>query len=174
VKILMEGYRAEATVQSEPTKLPPIAAEAISKADMVSKTEADDRSDGPPVIPPGIEPVYLPVHLSRSQAANSLGTDRIELNYEPVVAGFGRVRFYNTTRRIDHVKDIRFILPSDALEGFLRRNNGMEFGFELDDLRRDPEADAHFPRSLPNGMDNQKGKETEKAFGEYLYWETRP
>jgi len=173
VRTLMEDYGE--TIDPLPGAEAPalnVTESAYTRRDVVEE-EPRDHASSPPVMPPGMEAIYFPVELSRSQATKHLGTDEIDLRYEPVLAGFGRVRFYNSTRKIDHVRNIGLMLSRDELEGLLRWNEAVEPGLGPDDLRRDPEEDVRFPRTLPQGCNSEMIKDAKKALEEHLYGEMR-
>ena len=173
VRTLMEGQGKEIDTPSDRGETVPVVTESVHMGKDSPKDVNGDYTDTPPVMPPGIEAIYFPVELSRSRATKHLETEDVEIRYEPVLAGFGRVRFYNSTRKIDHVRTIGLMLPQGTFEGFIRWNEAAESDIAQDILRRNPEESISFPRTLPQGCDRELLKDAEKAFGEHLYREMR-
>ncbi|MFH0780964.1 MAG: DUF87 domain-containing protein [Pseudomonadota bacterium] len=116
----------------------------------------------PPVVAKGIEQLYRLQNVVSEQ-----------VSFEPWLAASASVRFFNSNRNIDVVREVRLRLYLD--ESFQRTDwaAAETMPFALDDCRIDPPGGgSYYP--LPSIIAQQKDcKGIAKSFGDYLYQNSR-
>ena len=153
VKKLMEG-----------TKRPPAPAQAPEPAASPPGTPAGS------VATPGRQPVVSQAIEQRYHLQNVVSE---EIRFAPWLTGRASVRFYNSARNIDVVRPVslRYLLDEQYRQPDWRAAE--ELAYTLDDCRTAaPENSLFFP--LPPVFFEQKDcKALAKAFGDYLYQNSR-
>lgn len=119
-------------------------------------------SGQPPVLSNGIEQRYY---------LQNIASDEVVL--EPWLAAEASVRFYNSTRNIDEVKEVacRFYLDEESSDIRWDQAEALEYPFE-DCLQKGPEEGRY--SALPSDIVSLKSlKVHEKSFSDFLYQQER-
>ncbi len=123
----------------------------------------------------GISPGSLPLMLPRGveQRYHLQNVIREEVSFQPWLAASASVRFFNSSRNIDLVREVRLRLYLDENFQRIDWNQAEPTPFSLDDCRVDqPGSGSYYP--LPKILAEQKdGKVFAKSFGDFLYQTSR-
>lgn len=131
---------------------------------------------GPPAAGRHLSIAYLPVAVSRNRAmasleeVGSLASTEPVLVYDPCVAAFGRVRFFDRKRKINEVKDVRLLIPIEGSGAVMRWEEAEGLAMTASALDRRPESEALFGTSLPSTTATEL-KAIKRDFRDYLYHE---
>ncbi|MBU1567340.1 MAG: DUF87 domain-containing protein [Proteobacteria bacterium] len=152
IKKLMEGKKRQ-----------PIATQVVNEIPSMGAVSGRlSASNLPPVVAQAVEQRY---HLQNVVSE--------QVRFEPWLAASASVRFFNGSRNIDVVREVRMRLYLD--ENFQRTDWSVAetTPFALDDCRIDPPGGgSYYP--LPSIIAQQKdSKGIAKSFGDYLYQNSR-
>jgi hypothetical protein len=147
----------------EDKKRPPVTSQIAEERPSVSAVSGGFTAGSlPPVVAQGFEQRY---HLQNVVSQ--------QVSFQPWLAASASVRFFNSSRNIDVVRETRLRLYLD--ENFQRTDWGSAetMPFALDDCRADaPGGGSYYP--LPANIAQQKdGRALNKSFGDYLYQNSR-
>jgi hypothetical protein len=116
----------------------------------------------PPVLSPDIQQCY---YLQNIALEN--------VSFEPWLAACGHVRFYNTTRNIDEVREVRCRLYLEEQSSRMEWAESELIPYSLQDCVPQPPAGSEF-FPLPSVVSTLKNMEPmKKSFSEYLYQNER-
>ncbi len=152
IKKLMEEKKRQTNDKLVVAGSPPVAAVA----------ERFSASSMPPVVSQGIEQLY---HLQNVVSE--------QVNFQPWLAASASVRFFNGSRNIDVVREVRLRLYLGENFQRIDWNAAETTPFALNDCRVEaPRGGNYYP--LPPIISEQKDcKGIDKSFGDYLYQNSR-
>jgi hypothetical protein len=136
-------------------------------------------SEQPPVLPPGIDQVYLPVTVPESAARDSVtaragagagSPSAKRLVYEPALLGLATVRFVDRTRNVDAQRDCSYLLPLSERVSLVTWKDASSVPVNPRGLENKPEQGAAFVSELPEGMSSARAIGTlGQDFVDHLY-----
>jgi hypothetical protein len=147
---------------------------AVPELSPTAHDSLSEFSSTPPLLPPGVQQVFLPVELTMGQAMKALeqlphstGT----LVYEPSLIALGKVSFVDRKRSIAVSKQRAFLIYPDD-QGI---TVGWEYGeiseMNVKELTETAEPDSLFTESHPAEWTASKNlKALRKDFSDYLYY----
>ncbi len=171
VKELMKARKALST--QVPAISPLVNTEKVSSPVI----EEVNLASAPPSVDPSIEQRFFSVWKSASEAANEIGNRDLSIMHEPMVLAMGRVRFYDSKRGVDEVKDLNLLAcPPDEFGRVLWDNAEL-----VRDWERSVSAEPDVPdgvsveySSLPETMNTAKKlKKVDKEFIDWVYQNQR-
>jgi hypothetical protein len=118
----------------------------------------------PPLLPPGVEQVYLPATVAQSDARKAI-TERAgglitlteqRLVYEPALFGLATVRFVDRTRKVDEQRDCSYLLPLSERASVITWKEALSVPVGARDLEDQADREALFVPGLPEGVSNAK------------------
>jgi hypothetical protein len=118
----------------------------------------------PPVLPPGIEQVFLPATVSSGAAtravAEKLGgavsTSDQKLVYQAAVLGLATVRFVDRKQNLDERREVSLLLTPAERKALTKWSDAVSTDLTPRDLGSRPEADTLFAASLPAGISSER------------------
>jgi hypothetical protein len=118
---------------------------------------ARESSDGPPVVPPGVEQFFIPAARPSKSAV-----------YSPVVLGAARVAFTDAKLGVDASRDLLYAAPVDDSAVAVDWAKSTRLDIAVSALRRAADPDASFT-SLPAPASNPRNYAVwEKSFKQWL------
>jgi hypothetical protein len=135
-------------------------------------------SQQPPMLPPGIEPRYLPVAVSEREAERTVmdlvGTQvtvaEQQLVYRPALVGFATVRFTDRKIGLDEERDLAFLLPEPSDLKLVSWRDAEPLDASPQDLDNAPADGAFFAADLPEGASSTRTYTSlQSGFADYLY-----
>ncbi len=168
VRTLTAGRQADVTVTHA---LPGAAAGAPAPG------PAEAARSAPPVLPRGLEPVFVPPRRTASAAVldvernlgRALEEQAARLVYEPMVAAAATVYFRDARRNVDERQDVFFLAPPPERSGTLAWAEAEVPSFGVRDLASNPEPDALYD-ALPETLNEApEFSALKKDLADYLY-----
>ena len=135
-------------------------------------------SQQPPMMPPGIQPRYLPVAVSDRQAERSISelvgspVTMVEprLVYRSALVGFASVRFTDRKIGLDEERDLAFLLHEPRDLRVVSWKDAEPLKADPRDLDDAPAEGAFFVGDLPEGAGNTRSYTgLQSDFADYLY-----
>lgn len=164
VKKLMEKRKKQKPTQKA----------ATSTSQKSQSTHQKDASSVRPSLDPSVDQKFFAVWKSASEASLSPGmSEQLSLTYQPQGFATGKVRFYDTKRGVDEIKEIAMLLP--PADDFGRVD--WEAAQKISQYQRKLMADPDHPDNVtveyadvPDTMNTAKELQAiEKEFSDYLY-----
>lgn len=182
VKQLMADRKAQPAAISRPAAGPTRVTPAAAAAQPVAAAEtaapaAAGLSKQPPVLPPGMQQVFLPVNLSErglAQAVADRAGGRVtfseqQLIYEPAVIGLATVRFTDRKLGLDEEQELALLLRP-AGSRMLSWKDAEAIDIAARDLEDRPTGDAAFAGGLPEGISTTRALSSlSTALVDHLY-----
>ena len=135
-------------------------------------------SPQPPVLPPGIEQVFLPATVASGVAARTIA-DRIggavsptgqRLVFEPALLGLATVHFVDRRRDVDERRDYSLLLPLSERVALLSWKDAIPADLGPRDLDDRPAVDALFVNQLPEVVTRARDLQSlTRDFADHLY-----
>jgi hypothetical protein len=132
----------------------------------------------PPLLPPGVEQVYLPAAVAQSEARKAI-TERAgglvtlteqRLVYEPAVFGLATVRFVDRARKVDEQRSCSYLLPLSERVSLITWKDAFTVPVGARDLEDQANQGALFVPGLPEGVSDAKAiNALSKDFLDHLY-----
>jgi hypothetical protein len=132
----------------------------------------------PPLLPPGVEQVYLPAVVAQSEARKAI-TERAgglvtfteqRLVYEPALFGLATVRFVDRARKVDEQRDCSYVLPLSERTSLITWKDAFPVPLGARDLEDQADQGALFVPGLPAGVSGAKAiTALGKDFVDHLY-----
>ncbi len=183
VKELMADRKAAPAVAGpRPAAGPTRIAAAVTEAQPAPASEIAAAapaglSTQPPVLPPGMQQIFLPVTVSERGLAQAV-TDRVgsrvtfsdqQLVYEPAVIGLATVRFTDRKMGLDEDQELALLLrPSGSRMLSWKDAEAIDIGPR--DLEERPDPDAVFAAGLPEGISTARALSSlSTALVDHLY-----
>jgi hypothetical protein len=150
---------------------------AVSGA-AAAQASSSGLAEQPPLLPPGIEQVYLPATVAQSEARKAIteGAGGLvtlteqRLVYEPALVGLATVRFADRTRRVDEQRECSYLLPLSERVSLITWKDAFCVPVGLRDLEDQASQGAFFVSGLPGGVSNAKAiSALGKDFVDHLY-----
>ncbi len=135
-------------------------------------------SQQPPMLPPGIEPRYLPVAVSEREAERSVielvgaqvTVAHQQLIYRPALVGFATVRFTDRKIGLDEERDLAFLLPEPRDLKLVSWRDAEPLDASPRHLDSAPADGAFFAADLPEGASSPRTYTSlQSGFADYLY-----
>jgi hypothetical protein len=130
----------------------------------VAQTQAEGLNAQPPLLPPGVEQVYLPAVVAQSEARKAI-TERTgglvtlteqRLVYEPALFGLATVRFVDRARKVDEQRDCSYLLPLSERASLITWKDAFSVPVGPRDLEDQAGQGALFVPGLPEGVSGAK------------------
>ncbi len=147
IKMLMDPYKAQAGIQRKSTASGAVQSAAVAGAAASVVSAAAQGGSTPPALPPEISSYYLPVQKRAS-------ADQ-KLVYWPFLYTSTRMRFANTSLRVDTQADLAFLTPITEEIIPVSWESAQKSVIEPAELEKSPEENAIFA-NLP--LDGAKAK----------------
>jgi hypothetical protein len=176
VKQLMAGRKAAAGAAPAAAPMARDAAGATAGTARAPRKDAEAAGAGaaqatvaglnaqPPLLPPGVEQVYLPAVVAQSEARKAI-TERAggmvtfteqRLVYEPALFGLATVRFVDRARRVDEQRDCSYLLPLSERASLISWKDAFSVPVGPHDLEDQANQDGLFFPGLPEGVSGVK------------------
>jgi hypothetical protein len=178
VRDLVAERRAE---MPAPTAAAP-ARPTISRDVKAAVPEARDGYSGiPPSLSPDVPQVFLPLRVTKKRAVSQLEEElgksvkvrETTLVYEASLLAFASVDFVDRKRKVDESREVSILVPGGDLGAAVSWEDADAVELDVDELERDPEAEALFG-AVPSELSTaSKLKALSKDFGSHLYDEER-
>jgi len=190
VKKLMEG-RAPTAAPSTPAAPVQAAAPQPAAASATPPAKAEPAapagySEHAPVLNSDVPQVYLPISLGEQAATRrlseesgrSLDVEKVQLIYEPAIAGGAEVRFFDRKRKIDKQVDKLLLAPVRDEVRNINWETAEKLPIRLRDLANEPEqisaGQGPFFAPVPEAANSaQELKSIEKDLNDWLYYNSR-
>ncbi len=187
VKTLMKGRKGEVEV-APPAPARPTGARAAprKKAEPPAPAGPEGFSPHPPTLAPEVSQVFVPVELSEQAAVRQLveeagrdaDVERVQLVYEPAIAGGAEVRFVDRKRDVDEGIEQVLLAPAPEDVGGVDWEEAEALPIGLRDLASGPEevgADqGPFFAPVPEQANSVRElKSIGKDLSDWLYYNSR-
>jgi hypothetical protein len=171
IKQLMAG-------QKEGAVLPAPQAQAAAPAEEMPQTRPEGGlAAEPPVLPPGVDAVFLPVTVTEAEArgaledqlGKSIRPEAAKLVYRPAVLGSASVRFADRAGGVDSLQTRQLLLPVEGQPRLLNWRDAIPVEVDLRRLPSAGESGASYDigaEGLPDPV--QTVKKLSKDLGGYL------
>ncbi len=174
LKKLMASKKA--APKKAPEKNTPVVANSMAPVQAAPTAPVvEEVAAVPPAIDPAIQQRFLVVWKTALEAERALRTQEAinTLIYEPAILATGSVRFYNSKRSIDQVKEVAYIVPPPDEFG----RSDWTAAYSLNDWQRALQQEPDHPTntqvqygSIPDSMNTVKElSKLEKEFSNWLY-----
>jgi hypothetical protein len=164
VKKLMENRKAKIPADKAST----------SSAQKTQPSHQKDASSVRPSLDPSIDQKFFAVWKSASEASLAPGmSDQLSIRYQPQGLAIGKVRFYDTKRGVDEIKEIAMLLPPPDDFGRVEWEATQKISQYQRKLMNDPDHPDNIAveyADVPDTMNSAKELQAiEKEFSDYLY-----